>query len=483
MAVKGELEGLVHNHNVLISRGSILEAAKIKELISGYLSQKDMVPRLYRAIHDKFEEFTYCAESNFERFKEIINYEYLTQLEFFYSEYFTELTAEINNSAEKMIAVRSHLYAGLLIASSIHADKKILADVVEHMLEKKRFEEIERIVDRLEETRLMKMRMVKEDALVKDFPLINDDEVTERIGKALYEVYGIEADKLDDLESEFSAASAYRIGNMLTANFDSLKLIKDAEMASTATLYLKEVVSRTNSDNIDKLISFLQRFRKNPAIKRYGEENPEIFGSYINSPDVRDGIVDLVRNLLGKGRFDEVDKLSTTLEGMIDLQPTFRDHLGTLKESGFFVQAIDMAEKLQMREEITDELKLEAFTKLMDELQKNPIKGAVSRLRKFSGKRRINSETFPRITEMVTSKLKGVEDINPEISIDLEGLYRLLRIERKQASGASFNPGKLFEPIVWFFGLIFRGFIRVAVMLFGLLGSASKSSPTAGAKP
>ncbi|MBW7997697.1 MAG: hypothetical protein FVQ81_14205, partial [Candidatus Glassbacteria bacterium] len=101
MAVKGELEGLVHNHNVLISRGSIEDAAKVKELISGYLSQEDMVPRLYRSIRDKFEEFLSCAETNFGRFTEIINYEHLTQLEFFYPEFFTELATYIDNSAQK----------------------------------------------------------------------------------------------------------------------------------------------------------------------------------------------------------------------------------------------------------------------------------------------------------------------------------------------------------------------------------------------
>ncbi len=483
MAVKGELEGLIHNHNVLISRGSILEAAKIKELIAGYLSQKDMAPRLYRAIRDKFEEFIYCAETNFERFKEIINYEHLTQLEFFYPEYFDELTIEINKSAEKMITAHSPLYTGLLLASSIHADKKIMAGIVEHLLDKHGFEEIERIFDRLEETRLMKMRMVNENSLVKDFPLINDSEAAERIGKALYELYNIEADKLENLQSEYSAANAYRIGNILTSYFDNLELIKDAEMASTATLYLKEVVARTNSDNIGKLISFLQRFRKNPAIKRYGEANPEIFGSYINSPDVRDGLVELVRNLLGKTRFDEVDKLSTTLDGMIGFQATFRDHLATLKENGFFVQAIDMAEKLQLRGEITNELKLEAFGKLLDEIHKNPVRGAVGRLKKFSAKQRINSESYPQISDMVSNKIHGVEKTNPEIAYDLEGLYRLLKIERKQAGGSDFNPGKLFEPIIWFFGLLFRGFIRLAAIIAGSISSSRKPGPAQGTRP
>ncbi len=479
MAVKSELEGLIHNHNLLISRGSVVEAAKVKDLIAGYMSQKDMMPRLYRAIRDKFEEFIYCAETNFERFKEIINYEHLTQLEFLYPSYFNELPAEINKSAEKMIAAHSSLYAGLLISSSIHADKKILAGVVESFLERRKFDEIERIFDRLEETRLMKMQLVTEDSLVKDFPLISDDDAAERIGKAFYGLYSIEADKLENLQSDYSAGSAYRIGNILTSYFDTQELIKDAEMTSTATLYLKEIVARTNSDNIEKLISFLQRFRKNPAIKRYGEANPEIFGSYINSPDVRDGLVELVRNLLGKTRFDEVDKLSTALKGMIGFQPTFRDHLATLKENGFFVQAIDMAEKLQLRGEITDELKLEAFVKLMDELTKNPIKGAVGRLKKFSSKQGINSESYPQITAMVTNNIQGIEKINPELVFDLESLYRLLKIERKQDGGLDFNPAKLFEPIIWFFGLLFRGFIKLAGIIGGVLSSSRKSSSAA----
>src|SRR3972149_239666 len=99
MAVKGELEGLVTNHNLLISRGSIDEAAKIKELIGGYLSQKDIMPRIYRAVRDKFEEFLFCAESNFIRFREIINYKHLTQLEIYYSEFFSEFVRELNQSA------------------------------------------------------------------------------------------------------------------------------------------------------------------------------------------------------------------------------------------------------------------------------------------------------------------------------------------------------------------------------------------------
>lgn len=477
MAVKGELEGLVHNHNVMISRGSIEEAAKIKELIGGYLSQKDMIPRLYRAIRDKFEEFIYCAETNFGRFEEIINYEHLTQLEFYYPEFFRELAAEINNSARKMSEAGNPLYAGLLNSSSIHADRKLLVRVIEHFLNNGKYEEVERIFDRLEETRLMKVRMGGENSLMKDLQLISNQEAAERIGEILYENYSREAEKLEKLEDDYSAASAYRLGNILTAYFDDQQdLIKDAEMASTATLYLKEIVGRTNPDNIDRLVSFLQRFRKNPAIKRYAETNPEIFGSYINSPDVRDGLVELVRNLLGKARFDDVNRLAGSLEGMMSFQPTFRDQMATLKENGFFVQAIEMAEKLQMREELTDDLKLEAFNKLLSDVHKNPTRAVLQRLKKFCTKQRINSENFPRIAGMVSDKLDGVEKANPEIAFDLDGLYRLLKLERQQGVGAQFNPGKLFEPIIWFFGMIFRGFIKLAGMLAGGISSARKDS-------
>ena len=103
MVVVGELEGLVSNHKLLISRGEISEAGKVKELIGGYLSKKDRIARLYKGIAEKLEEFVLCAEANFEKFQEIINYKMLTQLEYFYPEYFGELAENVGESAKKQM--------------------------------------------------------------------------------------------------------------------------------------------------------------------------------------------------------------------------------------------------------------------------------------------------------------------------------------------------------------------------------------------
>src|SRR3989339_807897 len=266
MAVKGELEGLVTNHNLLISRGSIDEAAKIKELISGYLSQKDMMPRLYRGIRDKFEEFLFCAESNFNRFREIINYKHLTQLEFFYPEFFPEFVKELNQSAEKMFETNNQLYSGLLAASSINTSREILVKVIEFFLKNKNYTDLEILFGRLEETRSMKMNLHVQGGAVKEYPLIADREKAEKIGKLIFEAYSNETAELEKNMLNGSYRNAYRLAGILTAHLPELALITDSGMASTSTQYFRELVQQADIDSTDELVAFLEKFKKNPAI-------------------------------------------------------------------------------------------------------------------------------------------------------------------------------------------------------------------------
>ncbi|MFH1070037.1 MAG: hypothetical protein V1794_10505 [Candidatus Glassbacteria bacterium] len=462
MAVKGELEGLIANHNLLISRGSIVEAAKVKALIAGYLSQKDMLPRLYRAVRDKFEEFLHCAESNFPRFQEIINYQHLTQLEFLYPEYFEEFTRETNDSKNRMIAAGNYLYAGLIAASSLHSERKKLEETILHFLKKENYNDIEKIFARLEETRRLKVSLSPQNGQVREFPLISDEEVAQRIGRALFEAYTIESEKLEQVAGSFSASKAYKLASLLTTYLPEQLLITDGSMTSTATMYFKELIGKTDLDNTADLVEFMERFKKNLAIMRYASENPQVFESYMNSQEIRDGLNELMRNMLGKTRFDEVRVLASSLEGIVPFGYLFKEHIGTLKEQGFFVLAIEMAEKLHMREELTDDLKLEAFRKLLDELANNPVPQVLNRVIKFCAMHRINSENYPQIVEDASKYLDELEKANPEIENDLQRLYRQLRIEKQNlTAGASFNPGRLFEPVIWFFTLIFRVFVRL----------------------
>lgn len=466
MAVKGELEGLVANHNSLIARGSIAEAGKVKDLIAGYLSQKDMMPRLYRHIRDKFEEFLNCAETNFSRFQEIINYQQLTQLEFLYPEFFREFTREINESNDRMIATGTYLYAGLIAASSLNSDRKKLEVVIEYFLVKGNFNDIEKIFARLDETRRIKISLAPQNGQVKEYPLIDDQEVAERIGQALFEAFTAESEKLEQINSPFSARNAYKLATLLSLYLPELEKITDGSVTSTATTYLKELIAKTDIDDTADLVDFMERFKKNPAIARFSKENPHMFESYVNSPDIREKLNELILNLLGKTRFDEVRVLASSLEGVIPFGQLFKEHIGSLKEQGFFVQAIEMAEKLHMREELTDDLKLEAFRKLLAELADSPGLQVLSRVMKFSAKHRINSETYPQIVEDAANYLDGLEKVNPEIAYDLDRLYKQLKIEKQALSpAAAFNPGKLFEPVVWFFTLIFRVFLRLVGLL------------------
>ena len=478
MAVKGELEGLISNHNLLISRGSIVDASKIKEVIAGYLSQKDMIPRFYKAIRDKFEEFLYCAETNFDRFRDIINYKQLTQIEFFYPEICKDFAKDLNGSCEKMFTAGNPLYGGLLAASSIHTNRDILVKIVGHFLQKKNFNDLEAVFIRLEETRDLILNLSPQNGIIKNIPLIADEEKAEKIGLMIFEAYSEESQVLENMQLSAggSVRNAYRLATILTVYLPDLEMITDGSMASTATLYFKELARQVDIDNIADLVSFLDKFKQNPAIKRFSSENPQMFESYMNSPDVRDVLGELTRNLLGKTRFDEVKILDEALVGIISFAPIFKDHLASLKENGFFVEAIEMAEKLQMREEITDDLKIEAFRKLLADLHKNPVGPNLKRLKKFALKHKINVQAYPQIEEHTTQQLEEIDKLYPEISHDLESLYQILRIEKKEVVVGVLSLGKLFEPIYWFFALIFKLFIRL-ISVIAVRGSAPAKKP------
>ncbi|HUU29749.1 MAG TPA: hypothetical protein VM123_18245 [archaeon] len=466
MVVVGELEGLVNNHNLLISRGSIVEAGKIKNLILGYLSQKDTVNRLYKPLRAKFEEFIFCAETNFNRFREIINYKQLTQMEYFYPEYFMEFGKDIKNSGEKMIQSGNQLYAGLLLASTFQVERQNLLKYIEHFVMKKNYLDLERMFERLAETRQMILNFDAEAGKTVDVPLISDEEVSQKIGKLIFEAYSEETKNLETQGSEYSSVkNAYKLANILSFYLPELGLITDSSLVSTGTIYFKEIARRVDIDNTAELIRFLEHFKQNPATKRFASENPGMFQNYIDSPDVRDVLCELVRKLLGKTKFDETNRLADSLEGIISFSPVFKDHLTTLKENRFFVQAIEMAERLHLKEEITDDLKLEAFRKLLEDFGNNPVKSALQRLRKFCAKYKISAQNYPEITNDVLDRLEFIEKINPEISKALDDLYAVLQLERRVSKFGNIAFGKLFEPIIWFFSMIFKVFLRLIITI------------------
>lgn len=478
MAVVGELEGLVSNHNLLISRGSIVEAAKIKALIGTYLSQKEMVSRFYKALRGKFEEFLYCAETNFGRFKEIINYKQLTQMEYYYPDYFKEFGRDTKKSAEAMFSSGNQLYAGLLCASSIYTERQILFNVADHFIKKKNYVDLERIFERLDETRQMIITLNAEAGNSTPVLLISDEEVAQKIGTLIFEAYSEETKNMETMGSDYNfVKNAYKLANILSIYLPEQGLITEGSLVSTATIYFKEIARRVDIDSTEDLVFFLDQFKKNPAVRHFAQENPGMFQNYMNSPDVRDVLYDLMRNLLGKTRFDEAKRLSDSLENIISFTPIFREQLATLKENGFFVQAIEMAEKMQLKEEITDELKLEAFRKLMEDFEEKPVKGsALQRLKKFSLKYKINTQNYSKIKDEVPDRLEAVEKKNPEIAKDINSLYVVLNLERKIAKTEGSSMGKLFEPVIWFFSFIFRLFVSLIIML------ATRSVPKTAAE-
>jgi hypothetical protein len=475
MAVVGELEGLVSNHKLLISRGSIEEAAKVRELIGGYLSKKDRHNRLYRPVSEKFEEFILCAESNFEKFQEIINYKMLTQLECFYPEYFDELSVYIDDSAKKQITKGNHLYSALLLASSRTADNRIMLKLVEYFLNKKLYPQLERIFDRMEETRQIVLTLNADAGTESELPLFTDPEVAEEVGKIIYAEYSKATSNMENQTGGFTYAQhAYLLANILSARLPEQGQLMDSTLVSTAVIYFKELARRTDIDNTDEIIRFIENFKANPATKRFAEENSELFQNYLNSPDLRDTLNDLILNLLGKTRFDEVKVFSQSLEGIISFTPIFMDHLASLKLNRFFVQAIEMAEKLQLTEALTEELKIEAFRKLMEDYENSQTKTAWSRLKNFCTKHEIDCLKFPQLTEEVTERLEIIEQVNPALRPLLNQLYTLLHLERKKNESMAFNPFKLFEPVLLFFGWIFKLFIRAIMVV------ASRSAGATG---
>ncbi len=466
MAVVGELEGLVSSHKMLISRGSIIEAAKVKELIGGYLAKKDRYNRLFRSISEKLHEFIYCAETNFEKFQEIINFKMLTQMEYFYLEYFGELTDNIEESAKKNIATENYYYVGLLLGSSRTADNKILLKVIDYFLQYKMYPQLERIFDRLEETRQSVLAFSAEGDKEVPIMLIPDPKVAEEAGRKIFEAFSEETAKMESQTEVFTfAQNAYLLANILSARLPEQGLILDSSLVSSAIIYFKEVVRRADIENTGEMISFVENFKKNPAARRFAEENPELFRNYLNSPDLKEILDNLVRNLLGKTRFDEANLLAETLKGMISFTALFKDHLGSLKENGFFVEAIEMAEKLQLTEALTEELKIEAFRTLMTDYAGSQVKANFTRLRNFCNRHEINCIKLPKLTEEVSEQLVKIEKINPEIESDLNRLYTLLGLERQKQETFLFNPLKLFEPALLFFGWIFNIFIRIIMAI------------------
>ena len=311
MVVVGELEGLVSNHKLLISRGEISEAGKVKELIGGYLSKKDRIARLYKGIAEKLEEFVLCAEANFEKFQEIINYKMLTQLEYFYPEYFGELAENVGESAKKQMVSGQHFYAGLLLASSRTADNKILLTVIDYYLTKKMYPQLERIFNRMEETRQSLLALNAKDGKEFEITLFPNPKIAEEVGAKIFDAYSQETAKMESQTvGGFSyAQNAYLLANILSARLPEQGLLLDSSLVSSGVIYFKELALRSDIDNTSELVRFIDSFKNNPASKRFSDENPELFRNYLNSPDLREVLDKLVRNLLGKTRFDEVKQV------------------------------------------------------------------------------------------------------------------------------------------------------------------------------
>ncbi|MEA2062864.1 MAG: hypothetical protein U9P14_04125, partial [Gemmatimonadota bacterium] len=174
MTAVGELEKLILTHDQFISRGQVIEAVEIKKLIGPHLSERDRAARLYRTVNEKAEEFIECAESNFEKFQEIINYKLLAQLEYYYPEYFGALTRALRDSAEKNIEDEQWLYAGLLCASSRTVDADIILSVINYFLGKKQYKQLMLIFERLGETRTAVQDFLAQDGEKTDIPLLEE---------------------------------------------------------------------------------------------------------------------------------------------------------------------------------------------------------------------------------------------------------------------------------------------------------------------
>ena len=113
-----------------------------------------------------------------------------------------------------------------------------------------------------------------------------------------------------------------------------------------------------------------------------------------------------------------------------------------------------------MSDELTPQ-QITAEEQLLADLHKNPVRPNLERIRKFAGKHKINVQTYPQIEEWTTQQLEEIEKLYPDIAFGLERLYKILQIEKKEVVHGTLSLGKFFEPIYWFFALIFKLFIRV----------------------
>ncbi len=476
MAVVGELEGLIRNHDLLISRGSIVDAAKVKALISEYMSRNDIITRFYKPIREKLEELLFCAENNFEKFQEVLNYKQITQLEFYYPEFFKEFSRDLNESAQGRIAAGVQFYAGLLAASSLHADRRILLRTIDHFLSKREYNKVQRIFERLDETIRTISDMGAETGAEKHYDLISDPDVAKEIGKLLFTAYSEETSRLEGPNPGFSfARNAFMLADIMSAYLPEYELITDSSLVSAAVLYFKELARRSDLDNTADLVRFIEQFRKNPATERFRRDNPELFSNYFNSQDVRDLLNDLVRNLLGKTRFDEARNIASALNGIISFDSIFLDHINSLKENRFYVQAIEMAEKMQMKDMLTDDLKIEALRTLMSDYIESPLKSNLKRLRNYCARYGVNGQSFPAIATQLREQLEQVERANPDLVTDINQLYHVFKIQRTMREHGQIALLKLFEPIIFFFTWIFKIFLRIVT---GSSGAVQPSKTT-----
>jgi len=462
MAVVGELEGLIRNHDLLISRGSIVDAAKVKALISEYMSKNDIISRFYKPIREKLEELLFCAENNFEKFQEILNYKQITQLEFFYPEFFKEFSRDLNDSASGRIAAGVQLYAGLLAASSLHADRRLLFKTIDHFLSKREYTKVQRIFERLDETARTVAAMGADNGNSKNYILISDENVAKEIGKMLFAAYSEETSRLEGQNQGYAfARNAFLLANIMSTYLPEQELITDSSLVSAAVLYFKELVQRTDIDNTPDLVKFIEQFKNNPATMKFRNESPDLFANYMSSQDVRESLSELIRNLLGKTRFDEARNLAASLEGMIAFDSIFLDHIGSLKENRFYVQAIEMAEKMKMKDMLTDELKVEALRALLSDYSESPLRSNLKRLRNFCSRYNINTMSFPGIATFLREQLEQIERANPDLSADIDQLYKVFHVQKVRRETMQLGLLKIFEPIVFFFTWVFKLFLRV----------------------
>ena len=474
MAVVGELEGLIQSHTELMSRGQIVDAAKVKEMINEYMDKKERSRRLYKGVTHQFDEFIYCAETNFERFRDILNYEHLTEMEYFYPEYFGELTGRVNKSCMEHLKIMKPMFAGLLFASSMTADGRILQQVVDHLLKQRNFDDLQRLFERLNETRNKINNYLAEKGKPASYPFIRDEGLASRLGRSIFATYEEEMQHNGSVKGYAAAKNAYQLAGLVGNYFPELELVADGNLVDAATEFMKEIALRVEGGNVNELVDFIDRFRKSPVAERFSKVHPELFTNYMNRQDVKQALESVVRNLLRKAEFGNAKRLSEGLDGMVSFRNTYKEHLELLKRDGFLIQAIDLADKLELKEAVTDELKMEVFEKLMDELERNNLPQTVQKVKKFSAKYKISAKSYPKIAEKTKGQLVDVEKKSPELRHALTGLYDILDIERPVISEVG-GFGGLFDPVVGIFSFIFKIFVKMVVSIAGM-GQKSKAA-------